>query len=97
MRVLDAGGADLNGSYRPLFGFAECAYTSVDLDPDPSVDVAIDGSVALPFADGSFDVVISGQTFEHAGPFCRLFAEMVRVWGDHGVIVEIGGAQSRSS
>jgi SAM-dependent methyltransferase len=89
LKVLDIGGADVNGSYRSLFQFTQCDYTSSDVNPGPSVDVTLDGSCELPFGDGSFDVVVSGQTFEHVGPFWKLFSEMARVCADDGVMVVI--------
>lgn len=84
LRVLDVGGADVNGSYEPLFRFQPTEYLVAD---DPSVDVRLDGSCVLPFADRSFDVVVSGQTFEHVGAFWKLFAEMARVVLDDGVVI----------
>lgn len=74
LRVLDVGGADANGSHRALFDVFEPDYTVLD----------IDGVAA---SDGSFDVVLSGQTFELAATFWRTFDEMVRVCADDGWIV----------
>lgn len=89
IQVLDIGGADVNGSYRSLFGVMPCAYTTADIADDPSVDLVLDGSCELPFDDGAFDVVVSGQTFEHVGPFWKLFAEMMRVCSRDGIVVVI--------
>lgn len=89
LKVLDVGGADVNGSYRPLFSFTECHYVSADLSSDSSVDVVLDGTGSLPFATGEFDVVVSGQTFEHVGTFWDLFSELVRVCSDDGVVIVI--------
>ena len=86
LRILDVGGADFNGSYRPMFAMRDWTYVSADLGADPSVDVVLDDPDHLPFDDGSFDVVVSGNTFEHAPAFWRLFAEMVRVCADDGVL-----------
>jgi SAM-dependent methyltransferase len=87
LRILDVGGADVNGSYRPLFDHPGWSYTSADLDKDVSVDVVLTDPEHLPFDDGSYDVVISGNTFEHAPTFWRLFAEMVRVCATDGVTI----------
>jgi SAM-dependent methyltransferase len=89
LEILDVGGADVNGSYRTLFGFTEHRYVSADADPESGADVVLDGSCALPFADESFDVVVSGQTFEHVGHFWKLFAEMVRVCRPDGVVIVV--------
>ena len=87
LRVLDVGGADVNGSYRTLFRFQPTEYVVADVADEPGVDVRLDGSCALPLDDRSFDVVVSGQTLEHVGTFWRLFAEMARVVKDDGVIL----------
>lgn len=87
LKVLDVGGADVNGSYGTLFRFQPTEYVTADVADDPSVDLSLDGTCTLPLPDRSFDVVLSGQTFEHVGTFWKLFAEMARVVTDDGVII----------
>ena len=59
LRVLDVGSMDVNGSYRGLFEKHD--YVGLDMKPGKGVDVVgWDGVKA-----NSFDVVISGQAFEH--------------------------------
>jgi SAM-dependent methyltransferase len=82
-RVLDVGGADVNGSYRPLFG--DCTYTSLDYQ---NADIIVTG-YDWPLADESFDAVISGQTFEHDGWFWVTMQNIARVLkpGGHAIII----------
>ena len=87
LRVLDVGGADYNGSYRPLIERLGYTYTSADISEGNSVDVVMTDPDRLPFDDASFDLVICGQTFEHSPRFWVLFAEMVRVCHDDGMII----------
>lgn len=66
LRVLDVGSYDVNGTYRRLFDDAAWAYTGLDMASGPGVDVVID----QPYRWGQlrrdwFDIVVSGQTFEH--------------------------------
>lgn len=89
LSVIDIGGADVNGSYRSLFGFTECDYTGIDIAAGPGTDVVLGPDGVLPYADRSVDVVVSGQTFEHIGTFWKVFAEMERVLADDGVLVLI--------
>src|SRR5262245_27514324 len=66
LRVLDVGSMDLNGSYRVLFDDPRWQYTGVDLEPGNGVDVVLVSPYdwkAIP--SHSFDIVISGQAFEH--------------------------------
>jgi hypothetical protein len=64
LRILDVGGLDVNGTYRPLFKGHD--YTAMDIEVGPGVDV-----VGWPdtMRLDRFDVVISGQAAEHAENF----------------------------
>jgi SAM-dependent methyltransferase len=76
-RVLDVGSAD-----GPSVGWLTAAYkVSLDLDPRGLRPPAgICGSVlALPFADGAFEVVGAFDVLEHCQPEDRALAELHRV------------------
>ena len=83
-RVLDAGCGV--GMYVAAFRrFTETAY-GVDLDPDKIVQAAghlfnlqVASVEALPFAGGSFDVVLSHEVIEHVTDDRAAVAEAVRV------------------
>ncbi|QOX79679.1 methyltransferase domain-containing protein [Trichlorobacter lovleyi] len=94
LRVLDVGGAEINGSYRPLFASTlaaatRCEYLVSDIAGDTRLNAVQADPYQLPFHDGGFDVVISGQTFEHCEFFWLLFKEMARVCSPEGVIILI--------
>jgi SAM-dependent methyltransferase len=78
-RLLDVGSQDINGSYRPLFSGVVAEYVGADLGPGKGVDVVVPAEGRMPFEDASFDVVISGQTLEHAKKPWELVVEMARV------------------
>lgn len=66
MRVLDVGSMDVNGSYRTLFDDPAWSYTGLDAEEGAGVDVVLPspyGWQALP--TDTYDVVVSGQAFEH--------------------------------
>jgi SAM-dependent methyltransferase len=84
--VLDLGGADVNGSYRELFPPPRFAYRVADIADSPSVDVRLADPYRIPLADGSVDVLVSGQMLEHCEFFWLTFAEMVRVLASDGVV-----------
>jgi len=81
--VLDFGGADVNGSYRPLF--ADCHYTSLDYE---GADINVTGR-DWPIADGAFDAVISGQALEHDEFFWVTMQNVARVLrpGGHAILI----------
>lgn len=84
--VVDIGGADVNGGYRPLFDAPRFRYVAVDLQAGPGVDVVLEDPYRLPFADGSVDIVLSGQMLEHSEFFWLAFAEMMRVLKPDGYL-----------
>jgi hypothetical protein len=84
--LLDIGGADVNGSYRRVFREEKVHYVVADLAPAEGVDIVLDDPYHIPAADGAYDLVVSGQTFEHCEYFWLLFQEMVRVVKDDGFI-----------
>ncbi len=66
LRVLDIGSYDVNGTYRGLFDDPAWLYSGLDAVPGPGVDLI----VRRPYhwrqlRRNSFDIVVSGQTFEH--------------------------------
>ena len=84
--VLDVGGADVNGSYKPIFEGTGARYIVADLETHPSVDIILEDPYKLPFPDDAFDIVISGQMLEHCEFFWVAFSEMVRVCKPTGFI-----------
>lgn len=87
LRVLDVGGADLNGSYRTLFEGIGAQYLSLDISAGPGVDLLLTDTGRIDAADGAFDIVLSGQTIEHCWNFWDLFTEMVRVCAADGMLI----------
>lgn len=86
LSVMDIGSYDVNGSYRTLFGNPNWKYTGIDLEKGPGVDVVLKSPYRLPFPSGSFDLVISGQAFEHVEYFWMSWLEMLRVLRPNGRI-----------
>ena len=89
INVLDVGGADYNGSYRQLFPSEFFNYLVCDIAASQGVDVLMTNVSLIPVESESFDLVISGQTFEHCPKFWELFSEMSRVCKPTGIIVVI--------
>lgn len=96
--VLDVGSSSLNGTYRHLFATADWTYVGLDLTPGPNVDVVTGDPYAWPLDAQSFDLVVSGQTLEHAEFFWLTVLEMRRVLRPGGmafIIVPSRGPQHR--
>jgi SAM-dependent methyltransferase len=81
--VLDVGGADVNGSYRPIF--ADCTYRSLDFK---NADVIVTG-YDWPLEDETFDAVVSGQALEHDRFFWVTMQNISRVMKPGGIAVLI--------
>ena len=63
--VLDVGSADINGNHKGLFdGCDDLNYYGCDVVKAPNVDV-VGFCHELSFDDEYFDVIVSGECFEH--------------------------------
>jgi len=86
LRILDVGSYDVNGSYRPIFDRPGWHYAGADVAPGPNVDVVLREPYRWDLPDAGYDVVISGQAFEHIQFFWLTWLEMVRVLKPGGLI-----------
>ena len=87
-RLLEVGSKSYDGqpSYRSLITEDWIDYTGLDLEAGLNVDLVPKSGFVWPeIADGSFDVVISGQTFEHNPYFWVTMAEISRVLSPGGL------------
>lgn len=79
-RILDVGSYDVNGSYRHLFDESRYHYIGLDTEEGPNVDVVLKNRYDWGAIESdSFDIVISGQAFEHIEFFWKTMEEMTRV------------------
>ncbi len=80
LKVLDVGSYDFNGSYKLLFPESEFDYIGIDMESGPNVDQVVNTPYHWPeFATDSFDLIISGQAFEHNEFFWLTMEEIARV------------------
>ena len=80
LKVLDVGSYDVNGSYKHLFPESQFDYKGLDMAEGPNVDIYVENPYKWnELATDSFDIVISGQAFEHIEFFWLTLAEMARV------------------
>jgi SAM-dependent methyltransferase len=87
LTVLDVGSMDVNGSYRHLFPAEYYSYQGMDMEPGVNVDIVLKNPYdwsSIP--SDSYDVVISGQAFEHIEFFWVTIAEMTRVVKKGGIL-----------
>jgi len=83
--VLDIGGSKKSG-YHELINGAEKIVTA-NINPDFGCDLVFDIQETFPLDDGSFDVVISLNVFEHIFNFQKAFSESSRVLKPGGQFV----------
>jgi hypothetical protein len=66
LRVLEVGSMNVNGSYRTLFDQPGWSYTGLDLERGPGGDLVLPSTLDWrAVRPDSYDVVITGQAFEH--------------------------------
>lgn len=91
VNVLDIGSYDMNGTYKNLFAEKTYSYTGLDMSAGPNVDVVPNDIYDWKeeFEDASFDLVISGQVFEHVEYPWRTMEEICRVLKPSGFCIII--------
>jgi len=79
-KVLDVGSLGVNGIYRALFDSLDTwQYSGLDVEAGPNVDIVAHNPYDWDIEPGTFDLIISGQAFEHIEFFWITFIEMARV------------------
>ena len=90
IRVLDVGSYDVSGSYKHLFEDEKYDYVGMDMEKGPNVDITLKNPYNWSETEtDSFDIVISGQAFEHVEFFWVTMAEMTRAIGKDGLLCVI--------
>lgn len=80
LEILDVGSFDVNGTYKPILSEPKWRYTGADLEAGPNVDIVLKSPYSwTAIASNSFDVVVSGQAFEHIEWFWMTMLEINRV------------------
>lgn len=74
--VLEVGSLDINGTIRDFFDAND--YIGVDVGPGKGVDLVMNGE-DLTFPDGTFDVAVSAECFEHNPAWLETFQNMIRM------------------
>lgn len=82
--VLDIGSLDINGNNRDLF--EDCLYMGIDVGYGKNVDFEVKGH-ELQLPDGSFDVVVSSECFEHDRYYEKTLQNAVRLLRPGGLFV----------
>ena len=83
LKILDIGSYDSSGdsfNYRSIFDEDTWEYVGMDLKEGPNVDLVVsDVYMWGEIPNESFDVVISGQAFEHMEFFWKSIEEITRI------------------
>lgn len=82
--ILEVGSFDVNGGIRELFSGAS-TYVGVDLCEGPGVDVVSQGH-ELSYEEGTFDLSLSSECFEHNPYWRETFLNMTRMTKAGGLV-----------
>ena len=74
--VIEMGSLNINGTVRDFFDATK--YVGIDLDEGPGVDLVCPAQ-EVGFQDGSFDVAVSAECFEHNPYWAETFDNMHRL------------------
>lgn len=89
LKILDVGSLDSSGNYnyRSLFNQKKWSYTGLDIKAGNNVDIVItDIYYWFEIEDNSYDVIISGQFFEHLEFFWLTMSQIERVLKPGGLV-----------
>ena len=87
IRILDVGSYNVNGTYKDIFKDKRYEYYGLDMEKGPNVDIVVNNPYNWKEIESEqFDVVISGQAFEHIEFFWITIQEMTRVLKKDGLI-----------
>lgn len=86
LKVLDVGSYDVNGTYKHLFNKRYFKYEGLDISPGKNVDIVVGKPYSWSIKDNHYDIVISGQAFEHTEFFWLTIMEMTRVLKKDGLM-----------
>ena len=84
-KIIEIGSYDVNGSVRDIFEGAE-QFVGVDLTEGAGVDIVAYGH-EVDHADGTYDLSLSGECFEHDPHWQDSFRNMVRMTRPGGLVV----------
>lgn len=87
--ILDIGSLDTSGdnyNYKSIFNNIKWNYTGLDFENGENVDILVDDIYNIrEVSDNSYDVIISGQLFEHLGFFWITMGEIDRILRPGGI------------
>lgn len=85
--ILDIGSQNINGTFKELFNRDNWSYTGLDIEDGDNVDfIPINNYFWDEIKSNSYDVVISGQVFEHTEFFWLSILEIARVLKCGGLV-----------
>lgn len=98
LKILDIGSLDTSGNdynYKSIFNESKWSYEGLDFRKGANVDILVDDIYNIQEINNeSYDVVISGQLFEHLGFFWLTMGEIDRILKPGGlccIIAPSGG------
>lgn len=89
LKILDVGSLDKSGeyNYKNIFNEPNWSYTGLDIESGPNVDIVINNIYNwFEIDNDSYDVIISGQFFEHLEYFWLTMAQIERVLKPGGYV-----------
>lgn len=99
LKIIDIGSQDINGSYKPIFSNHHWQYYGCDVLERKNVDILLNDIYDWKeLKSESFDVVISGQAFEHIEYFWVTMLEISRILKEEGIcciIAPSGGVEHK--
>ena len=98
-KILDIGSFDVNGSYKPLFDNPQWDYAGCDMEKGKNVDIVLEDIYNWKkIKSNSYDIIVSGQAFEHIEYTWATMLEVARILKHGGlccIIAPSGGYEHK--
>lgn len=99
LSILDIGSQDINGTYKEIFDNPNWKYMGADITNGKNVDIVLKDMYDWKEVESNcYDVVVTGQTFEHVEYFWITILEITRILKQGGIcciIAPSGGFEHR--
>src|SRR5712671_1897710 len=88
-RVLEIGPDRFPSSYRAIVDSPQVQWDTIDLQARAGLTHTASGEYTFPLADGSYDLVVSGQVLEHVRKVWVWIRELARVCRPGGHVITV--------
>lgn len=89
MRILEIGPDSFPSTYQRIIGDDSQVWDTLDISDNPNLAYRCSDEYSFPIADGTYDIVLSGQVLEHVRKIWIWIKEVSRICKGGGFVITI--------